>query len=137
MDMVARYREQQVFFSTGRRHGEGVDPIDGLGLRPALLARYRDLARLRYDFPVVLVDRGPNAGTLRSLSSVIDEVLQEIAPKGLEGERLRQHVLRLEREARLLLAEGAGRTLSELWQQAAPRLAAPDDPSAEAVLAHL
>ena len=137
MDMATRYREQQLFFSTGRRHGEGVDPIDGLGLRPALLARYRELGRLRYDFPLVLVDKGPGAGTLRSLSSVVDEVLQEIAPKGLEGERLRKHVLALEREVRLLLAAGRRGRLSELWQDAAPRLAAPDDPSAEAVLKHL
>ena len=107
MDMPARYHEQNLFFATGRRQGDGVDAIDGLSLRPALLARYRDLARLRYDFPLVLVDRGPGAGTLRSLSSVVDEVLQEIAPRGLEGERLRKHVLRLERELRTLLAAGA------------------------------
>ncbi len=137
MDMAARYHEQRLFFSTGRRHGEGVDAIDGLPLRPALLARYRDLTRLRYDFPLVLVDRGPGAGTLRSVSSVVDEVLQEIAPRGLDGERLRKHVLRLERELRVLLAAGARGTLSELWTEAAPRLAAPSDPSAEAVLTHL
>lgn len=138
MDMAATlHHEQRLFFSTGRRHGEGVDAIDSLALRPALFARYRDLSRLRYDFPLVLVDRGPGTGTLRSLSSVVDEVLQEIAPKGLEGERLRKHVLRLEHEVRLLLAEGARGTLSELWQEATPKLAAPNDPSAEAVLTHL
>jgi ferredoxin len=134
MDTATRYQEQQLFFSTGMRHGDGVDAIDGLGLRPALLARYSDIARLRYDFPLVLVDRGPAAGALRSLSSVVDEVLQEIAPQGLDGERLRKHVLRLEREVRLLLAAGARGRLSGIWREAAPRLAAPDDPSAEAVL---
>ena len=118
MDTAARHHEQQLFFSTGRRHGEGVDAIDGLGLRPALLARYRDLTRLRYDFPLVLVDRGPEAGTIRSLSSIVDEVLQEVAPRGIDGERLRKHVLRLEREIRALAAAGAGGTLTELWGQA-------------------
>jgi hypothetical protein len=138
MDMAATpHHEQRVFFSTGRRHGEGVDAIDGLSLRPALLAHYRDLTRLRYDFPLVLVDRGPGTGTLRSLSSVVDEVLHEIAPKGLDGERLRKHVLHLEREVRLLVAGGARGNLSDLWHEAAPRLAVPDDPSAEAVLTHL
>ncbi len=137
MDMAARYHEQHLFVATGKRQGDGVDAIDGLGLRPALFARYRDLSRLRYDFPLVLVDRGPGVGTLRSLSSVVDEVLQEIAPRGLEGERLRKHVLRLERELRALSAAGARGTLSELWAAAAPRLAAPADPSAEAVLTHL
>ena len=137
MDMAAGHHEQRVFVSTGTRHGEGVDAIDGLGLRPALLARYRDLTRLRYDFPLVLVDRGSGAGTLRSLSSVVDEVLQEIAPRGLDGERLRKHVLRLEREIRVLLAAGAGGRLTELWADAAPRLATPGDPSAEGVLTHI
>jgi hypothetical protein len=85
----------------------------------------------------VLVDHGPGAGTLRSLSSVVDEVLQEIAPRGLEGERLRKHVLRLEREIRALVASGTRGRLTELWAEAAPRLATPGDPSAEGVLAHL
>ncbi len=86
---------------------------------------------------MVLVDRGPGAGTLRSLSSVVDEVLQEIAPRGIDGERLRKHVLRLERELRVLLAGGARGRLTELWAEAAPRLAAPGDPSAEGVLTHI
>src|SRR5512137_58665 len=137
MDMAARHQEQSLFFSTGRRHGEGVDAIDGLSLRPALLARYRDLSRLRYDYPLVLVDRGPEAGTLRSLSSVVDEVLQEIAPRGIDGERLRKHVLRIEREIRVLLAGGASGRLTELWAMAAPRLAAPDDPLADGLLTHI
>ena len=137
MDMAAQHHEQRLFFSTGARHGEGVEAIDGLGLRPALFARYRDLSRLRYDYPLVLIDRGPGSGTLRSLSSIVDEVLQEIAPRGLEGERLRKHVLRLEREFRVLVAEGTRGRLTELWADAAPRLATPGDPSAEGVLTHL
>ncbi|MDH5286840.1 MAG: hypothetical protein OEX23_09435 [Betaproteobacteria bacterium] len=135
MDTVARFDEQRLFFSTGRRHGEGLDAVDGLGLRPALLAGYRDLARLRYDYPVVLVGTGRDAGEVRALSSVIDDVLREVAPRGLEGEKLRKHVLRLEREIRALTASGARRTLAELWGEAAQRLASPRDPSAQEVLA--
>ena len=137
MDMAARFHEQKLFFSTGRRQGDGVAAIDGLGLRPATLAPYRDLTRLRYDYPLVLVDTGSGAGSVRSLSSVVDEVVQGIAPRGLEGERLRKHVLRLERELRELLASGKRGRLTDLWAAAAPRLAAPGDPSAELVLAHL
>ena len=137
MDTATRNHEQQLFFSTGRRHGEGVDAIDQLALRPALIARYRHLSHLRYDFPLVLVDRGPAAGTIRSLSSVVDEVLQEIAPRGIDGERLRKHVLRLEREVRALLMGGATGLLSELWAQAASQLALPDDPLAASVLTHI
>jgi ferredoxin len=137
MDMATRHHEQRLFVTTGARHGEGVDAIDGLGLWPAVLARYRDLTRLRYDFPLVLVDHGPGAGTLRSLSSVVDEVLQEIAPRGIDGERLRKHVLRLEREVRVLLAGGAAGRLAELWVEAEPRLSAPVDPLAESVLTYI
>ncbi len=137
MDKASRYQEQQLFFSTGRRQGEGIDAIDGLGLRPALLAYYRDLPRLRYDFPLVLVDRGPEAGTIRSFSSIVDEMLHEIAPRGMDGERLRKHVLRLEREVRTLLAGGGSGRMSELWSQAAPLVAVPGDPSATSVLTHI
>ena len=134
MDTVARFDEQRLFYSTGRRHGEGLDAIEGLNLRPALTAGYRDLTRLRYDYPVVLVGTGPDAGAVRSLSSVIDEVLREVAPRGLEGERLRKHVLRLERAIRGLSAQGTRGALSELWSEAAQRLGSPRDPSAKEVL---
>ena len=66
MENVAPLDQQRLFFATGRRHGAGVEPIDGLKLAPAVLARYRDLAKLRYDFPLVLVDEGAEAGTIRS-----------------------------------------------------------------------
>jgi hypothetical protein len=137
MDTATRFSEQQLFFATGRRHGQGVDAIDGLALRPALLARYNDLTRLRYDFPLVLVDSGPAAGEVRSLVSIVNELLGEVAPRGLPGERLRKHVLRLEREIRVLAGNGVLGTFAELWSQAAARLAAPGDPSAESVLVHL
>ena len=97
MDMMLTVPEQRMFFMTGRRQGDGLDAVAGLDLRPAALANYRDLRRLRYDFPVVLVVDGAWAGTVHSLSSVIDELLSKVAPRGLEGERLRRHVLRLER----------------------------------------
>ncbi|HQR12830.1 MAG TPA: hypothetical protein PLW68_16030 [Casimicrobiaceae bacterium] len=137
MDTAARFPEQRMFFSTGRRLGEGVDAIDGLRLRPALLAPYRDLSRLRYDFPLVLVDRGPDAGAIRSLSSIVDEMLQEVAPRGIDGERLRKHVLRLEREVRVLVAGGAEGLMSEVWDLAAGRLATSGDQPALESLAEL
>jgi hypothetical protein len=137
MDSPTTFKEQRLFFNTGRRNVEGVDPIDGLELRPALLARYRDLTRLRGDFPLVLVDSGPSTGGLRSLASIVDETLREVAPRGLEGERLRKHVLRLEREVRRLVADGTRGRLSELWSRAAATLAVPEDPSSEAVLGHV
>lgn len=89
-------------------------------LRPALFAGFRELTALRYDFPVVLVEgEGEFA---RSLTSVVDELLREIAPRGMAGERMRRSVLRLEREIRVLVAKGAFGSLSSLWQRAADRL---------------
>ena len=61
MDMQAKHQDQLIFHLTGKRQGDGLAAIDGLDLRPALLAPYRDLAALRHDFPVVLVERA--AGT--------------------------------------------------------------------------
>src|SRR4030095_2136464 len=94
------------FFSTGRNESDGLSPI--AGLRPALFARYPDLASLRYDYPLVLVDTGGQSGLLRALSGIVDDLLLEVAPRGIEGEKLRRHVLRLERELRHLAADHGG-----------------------------
>jgi hypothetical protein len=90
-------------------------------LRPALFAGFHDLTALRYDFPVVLFET--DGEFVRSLTSVIDELLREIAPRGMAGERMRRSVLRLEREIRALVAKGAFGSLTSLWQRAADRLA--------------
>ncbi|MDP2367684.1 hypothetical protein [Rhodoferax sp.] len=124
--MEADTHAQVAFFLTGRRTGEHLDAVDGLGLRPALFARYRDLTELRYDFPLVLV-AGPNdARCAQPLSALIDSVLASVA-RGADGERIRKHVLRLEREMRVLVAAGAVTSLSTLWEQAAKRLASGAD----------
>jgi ferredoxin len=135
MDKVERFDEQRLFFATGRRQGEGVEAIGAPGFVPAALAGLRRLERLRYDYPVVLVDEGAEAGTLRSVTSVVDDTLREVAPRGLEGERMRKHALRLEQEIRALVAAGAAGRLRELWSAAAARLVAPSDHEARELLA--
>ena len=62
MDMAAKFQDQTVFHMTGKRAGEGLAPLTA-GFRPALLAPYRDLTRLRYDYPVVLVEGDALGGT--------------------------------------------------------------------------
>jgi len=126
MDMAAGFQEQFVFHMTGRRSERDLSAVDA-GLRPALLAPYRDLTRLRYDFPVVLVQEGPDAGTVRSLSGLVGNALRGAAPRGIDGERLRRHGLRLEREIRALVAAGRAGTLTELWAEAAERIGGSDD----------
>ena len=51
--------EPRFFHLTGRRAGATLAPIADRGLRPALFARFGDLTRLRYDFPLVLTDGDP------------------------------------------------------------------------------
>src|SRR6516164_5791433 len=106
-----------VFYLTGKRPATGPDAL--VGQRPALLAGYADLSRLRYDFPLVLIEGKTDGAPVRSLSSVVDNLLQKIAPPGTESEQLRKMIVRLEREIRALAAAGASGHLSELWDEAA------------------
>ena len=85
-------------------------------LRPALFAQYADLARLRYDFPLVLVDSDDEQSFVQSLSSIIDGILQKIAPPGAIGEQLRRDILRLEAGIRMRALNGIDGLLSELWR---------------------
>ena len=111
-------------------------PSTASGCAPRSSRGYRELTRLRYDYPVVLVENATGHDCVRSLSSLVDGVLRELAPRGIEGERLRRHGLQLEREIRVLLAEGANWTLSELWAMAAARLGARSGETLEQVLVH-
>jgi hypothetical protein len=77
------------------------------GMRPALLANYRDLTKLRYDFPLVLIEGAVEGAPVRSLTHVVDHMLRTIAPPGMESEQLRKMVLRIERDIRALVADGA------------------------------
>ncbi len=136
MDMATKFQDQLVFHMTGRLQGDGVAAVEHLGLRPALMAGFRDLAALRYDFPVVLVEGASEAHCVSSLSAIVDDVLRRVAPRGIDGERLRRHGLQLEREIRVLLAEGAAGSLTDLWAQAAARLGALEGETLEKVLEH-
>ena len=130
--------EQQshvAFHISGKRIGHGLDAVESLGLRPALFAGYRDLARLRYDFPLLLAKNAPEEACVQSLSAVLDGVWQNVAWAEGERERARKHLLRLEREIRNMVAEGASGSLSALWDEAAGRIAArTDEPPADTLV---
>ncbi|MDP2823646.1 MAG: hypothetical protein Q8O52_13335 [Sulfuritalea sp.] len=119
--MEANTQAHVAFFLTGRRPSEHLDAVDGLDLRPALFAGYRDLTRLRYDFPLLLVAGRADHLMLQSLSGLIDAALADAA-RGGDGERIRKHVLRLEQEIRALVADGAVGSFSALWDSAAGQL---------------
>ena len=98
-----------------KAHPEGeAGPPD---LSPALLGPYRELETVRHDFPVVLVEHNADTPVV-SLATILDRVLEKIAPAGIEGERLRRHVYRLEASIKRLAEKKPGRRLSELWWQA-------------------
>ncbi|MGZ4403444.1 MAG: hypothetical protein ACXVRI_11440, partial [Gaiellaceae bacterium] len=120
MEETAEIQRQIAFHLTGV--GGDLEPVDST-MRPALLAPYRDLTALRYDYPVVLVDDASDEGCVRSLTALVDDMLRDGAPRGAEGERARRDVLRAEREIRRLVAEGAHGVLSDLWARAAPDVA--------------
>ena len=119
--MEADTQAHVAFFLTGRRPSQHLDAVDGLKLRPALFAGYRELTQLRYDFPLVLVAPPSNALFVQSLSGIMDAALATAA-RGSNAERIRKHALRMEQEIRVLVAGGASGTLSALWDKAAKRI---------------
>ena len=120
------------FHLTGRMpQGEG-DALARGGLQPAIFAGYRDLTALRYDFPLVLLS-GSDGQSVQSLSALFDAAAQAVAANG-DGERMRKHANRLEREVRKLVAGGANGTLSGLCDAAAAGMGVKnDDLSAKSV----
>jgi hypothetical protein len=113
------------FHRTGRLAGSGLEGIDASELRPALFARYRDLTSLRYDFPVILVDRAPESEALQSLSGVVDDLIRTLgSANGDDG--MANVLFRQEHQIRSLVLEGADGLLSDLWRRAATLVAAGD-----------
>lgn len=127
--MHADTRALATFFLTGTRGGDDLAPVAGLGLRPALFAGYRDLTRLRYDFPLVLVQDAPAEGAVASLSALLDRAADEACASGIDTERLRAHAQRLEREVRAMAAAGRSGLLSALLEAAANRHGASKEPA--------
>jgi ADP-ribose pyrophosphatase YjhB (NUDIX family) len=130
--MGPQFRAHLAFHLTGHRISKELDAFQGRSLRPALLAGYRDLTQLRYDFPLVLTSDSSEKGWVRSVSDIVDDLLRQIAPRGFDGEKTRRSVLRLESAMRKRLTGGAAGSLLSLWDQSARGLASPSgEPLAE------
>jgi hypothetical protein len=106
--MHSELNAQLAFHLTGVRSKEA--RAEAACLRPALLAGYRDLPRLRYDFPLVLADYAADGQFARSLSELVDEALKDVT-----DERVRAQALRREREIRAQLGAAPARTLADAW----------------------
>ncbi len=132
-EMDSQLQTQIAFYLTGKRRGANLDAVEGPNLRPALLAGYSDLTRLRYDFPLVLLRDPTDKGYVQCLSVLVDGVVRDIAQAD-DSDRSVKYLLRLEQEIRVLLAGGMAGSLSELWDSAAGRLAAQGDDGFKACL---
>jgi hypothetical protein len=124
--MDAELQTQIAFHLAGRNPGAETESTAAADARPALLARYRDLTALRYDFPLVLLRGAGDKGYVQCLSGIVDNVVHDLV-KDESGDRLTKHLLKLEQEVRVLLAAGARGPLSAVWDAAASRLAACGD----------
>ena len=107
--MHAELNAQLAFHLTGKRTAEA--PQAARGLRPALLASHRQLAALRYDFPLVIAEDAADGNFVRSLSGLVDEALKDVT-----DDRVRARALRREREIRAELATAPARGLAEAWK---------------------
>ena len=116
--MSVELQEMVHFHLTGKRGGGELEDVAMPGIRSALLAPYRDLEKLRYDYPLVLVEGNDEDACVHTLSGVVDRLLQKIAPRGIGGERIKAHVLRLELKMRELVSGDTETSLSKLWNLA-------------------
>jgi ferredoxin len=111
------------FHLFGRRPpGSGDSPTASPPV-PALLDSYRDLTRIRHDYPVCLNGSGPETA-VRPLTQVVDELIDGIEEEGDAGEQLKRTIYRLEATVRTLAELDDGAKLSELLDRAAQELMA-------------
>lgn len=126
-------QDLRMFHTHGLRP-QGAADAAGTAPLPALLHPYRDLSRVRYEFPVVL-NGTKTAAAVRSLTAIVDEVIAAAAEPGDAGLPLRHAVLRLESIMRSLVESRDGDRLSLVWDRAAATLfettRLPDDKAAE------
>jgi hypothetical protein len=127
--MGVEMQEMIHFHLTGRKGDSEVEGVTQRDICPALLASYRQLPKLRYDFPLILLDDDSSQAFMDTLSGVMNRLLREIAPVGNAGARLRHHVLRLESRMRELVTNGFDGTLTEVWVYAEKSLLAECDMS--------
>ena len=128
--MEADLQSFVAFYLTGKKQPTRLDDIAAQKLRPALFSTYRDLTALRYDYPLVLIESAVAGAFAAPLSRLVDDILAKVA-RGADADRVRKHVLALEREIRVLVAGGASGLFSELWDKAAKTLGKKDKSIAE------
>ena len=116
-------RQLMDFYLYGRRSEAATPLIAGQGTLPALLYPYRDLSRLRHDYPVCLTPDNSDS-PVRSLAQIFDDVIAKVAADGDQGQRLKRRLLQLETSVKALVGVDHNSRLSDLWDQAAKQMIA-------------
>ncbi len=108
MDMAAKFQDQRRLPPDRQARGDGLGadrrrpPASG-----AARAGYRDLDAAALRLPAGAAGSGRRRpSTCIRCRALVDALLAEVAPRGIEGERLRKQVLRLEREIRAMRRRG-------------------------------
>jgi hypothetical protein len=113
-------RELIAFHLYGRRPDSAPVP-DKTPSIPALLYRYRDLSRVRHDYPVCLNGFDPEK-CARPLSRIVDDILDNVAGEGDAAELMRRNIYRLESVMRSVTERESRQLLGLVWDRAATSL---------------
>ncbi|UCH84121.1 MAG: hypothetical protein JSW50_00075, partial [Candidatus Latescibacterota bacterium] len=82
----------------------GLEPVEHASPSwptPALLARYNDLSRIRYDYPIVVTDEAGD-NPVRTLTEIVDDIVAALTDEGDEGNRLKRRIYQLESKVKAL-----------------------------------
>ena len=109
------------FFLFGKVPDASGPSLQDTGAVPALLHQYRDLARIRHDYPFSLYGSAA-AKAVSTLSQIIDSLVAGVKDTGETGERLKQNIYRIEPEIRALADQDRVAGLLGLWDRAAGQL---------------
>lgn len=122
--MSVELQELVRFHRTGKATSEHVAARQAIPLKPALFAHYEDLSALRYDYPVILLDKPVDGEYVISLTDYCNRLLRKIAPEGAGGNRVRLQLIALETAMRRLTAQVSQKILSRVWKLAEGELLA-------------
>lgn len=118
-------RDALLRFHLYGRRPDTFAPVDGHDPVPAMFQPYRNLERVRYDYPLY-VNGSDSEHAFRPLASLIDAALEEAVPEGDAREQLRRDLYRVEAFVKLAVDQEGDRDFSRLWDDAVERVLASD-----------
>ena len=117
-DADAVFGELRSFCLYGNVGSQKVTHVSESWPTPALIARFKDLSNIRYDYPLCLTG-GTRPTPAKTLTEIVDEVISAVADTSDEGQRLTRHLYQLEAKVKQLAEKEPGVDLSVLWNRAA------------------